>query len=234
MNTTDTPITAVLFDMDGLLLDSERLALAVIARCARELGLEWEEQTGLSLVGRNIVDSDAILRARYGEGAPLEGLRQGFRRHYDAHIDEHGVPIKPGVEALLDLLDALGLPRAVATSTGRERALRKMRRVGLLERFDALVCGDEVARGKPAPDIFLAAAEALAVTPPACLVLEDSNAGVRAALAAGMQVVMVPDVLAPDADLLALGVRVEPTLHGVIALLAEGMPDQRQTSGHLQ
>jgi HAD superfamily hydrolase (TIGR01509 family) len=232
MNPIRAPITAVLFDMDGLLLDSERLALAVIARCARELGLEWEEAIGLSLIGRNIVDSDAILRARYGEGAPLEGLRQGFRRHYDAHIDAHGVPIKPGVGELLDLLDARRLPRAVATSTGRERALRKMRRVGLLARFDALVSGDEVARGKPAPDIFLAAAGALAVAPSACLVLEDSNAGVRAALAAGMQVIMVPDVLAPDADLLALGVRVEPSIERVVALLAEVAPAAIEPAGH--
>lgn len=113
---------------------------------------------------------------------------------------------------LLDLLDAHGIARAVATSTQRERAARKLERNGLLPRFDALVGGDDVQQGKPAPDIFLAAARALGVAPARCLVLEDSNAGARAGLAAEMAVVLVPDLLEPDAAVIALGAHCQPSL----------------------
>lgn len=195
------PFAAVLFDMDGLLLDSERLALAVLAQCAGDCGLSWRPEIGLAMVGRNIRDADAVLRGHFGEDPRLEALRHAFRERYDGHIDAHGVALKRGAAELLDWLAARDIPRAVATSTARERAARKLARTGLLERFQVVVCGDEVAQGKPAPDIFLAAAARLRAEPAACLVLEDSNAGARAGLAAGMQVVMIPDMLAPDPEL---------------------------------
>ena len=199
------PPAAVLFDMDGLLLDSERVALAIMSASATELGLVWDHRVGLRIIGRSVTDSSRILREHYGDDARLDALPGAFRARYDRHIDEQQIPLKPGVLQVLDLLDTHGIARAVATSTQRERAVRKLERNGLIERFDALVGGDEVKRGKPAPDIFLAAARALDVEPARCLVLEDSNAGARAGLAAGMAVVMVPDLLEPDADVLALG-----------------------------
>jgi HAD superfamily hydrolase (TIGR01509 family) len=213
------PPAAVLFDMDGLLLDSERVALGIMAACARELGLVWNAEVGLRIIGRNVDDSNRILREHYGNDARLDALPAAFRARYDRHIDDHAIPHKPGVTALLDLLDAHGIARAVATSTQRERAARKLERNGLLRRFDALVGGDEVARGKPAPDIFLAAARALDVPPSVCLVLEDSNSGARAALAAHMAVVVVPDLLEPDADVIAMGALRQPSLVDVAARL---------------
>ena len=210
---------AVLFDMDGLLLDSERVALAIMSACAAELGLVWNHQVGLRIIGRSVIDSNRILREHYGDDARLDALPGAFRTRYDRHIDDHAIPLKPGVMQLLDLLDAHGIAHAVATSTQRERAARKLERNGLLPRFDALVGGDDVERGKPAPDIFLAAARALGVAPARCLVLEDSNAGARAGLAAEMAVVMVPDLLEPDAAVIALGAHCQPSLLEVAAQL---------------
>lgn len=215
------PPAAVLFDMDGLLLDSERISLAIMAECAAELGLAWSHEVGLRIVGRNVVDGDQILREHFRNDAGLDTLRVIFRTRYDRHIAEHPIPLKPGVIELLDLLEAHGIRRAVATSTQRERAARKLERNGILRRFDALVGGDDVARGKPAPDIFLAAARALDVEPLRCLVLEDSNSGARAGLAANMVVVVVPDLLEPESEVLALGAHCQPSLLEVAARLGE-------------
>lgn len=215
----DAPVGALLFDMDGLLLDSERLALALLAESARQLGIDWDEALGLAMVGRNVRDADALLARRYPGVPRIDELPAAFRARYDAHIAAHGVALKPGVAAMLERVERHDLPRAVATSTQRERALVKLDRAGLRRRFHAVVGGDEVERGKPAPDIFLAAARALEVAPQHCVVLEDSNAGVRGALAAGMRVVMVPDLLPPDADLAGLGVRILASLDAAGELL---------------
>lgn len=139
-----SPIRAVLFDMDGLLLDSERVAYAIGRETSEHLGLPW--------------------------------------RH-EAAIDAGRFDLKPGVHELFDLLDERGLKRAVATSTRRARAIAKLDGVGVWPRLQGLVGGDEVARGKPAPDIYLAAARLLEVPIADCLVLEDSNTGVRGGLA---------------------------------------------------
>ena len=208
-------IHAVIFDMDGLLLDSERVALSIIAEAAAELGLAWRADVGLAMVGLNSRDSDAIVRAHLGEDYPLEDLREAFGRRYELAIDAGRIGAKPGAAELLDLLEHLNLPRMVATSTRRSRAEPKLAAVGFLHRFHGLVCGDEVVRGKPDPEIFLAAAGRLGVAPVNCLVLEDSNAGIRGALAAGMGAVMVPDMLQPAEDILRAGVRLAGSLYEV-------------------
>ena len=139
---------------------------------------------------------------------------------YDAIVAREGIALKPGLLDLLEWLEAEGIPKAVATSTRRDRALAKLELTSLAPRFVALVGGDEVARGKPAPDIFLAAAQRLGEPAPRCLVLEDSEPGVRAALAAGMTPIMVPDLHAPSADLAALTPLVLASLAEVAAHLA--------------
>ena len=139
---------------------------------------------------------------------------------YDAIVEREGIALKPGLLDLLDWLEARRIPKAVATSTRRDRAQAKLARTALLSRFVALVGGDEVARGKPAPDIFLAAAARLGEAAQHCVVLEDSEPGVRAALAAGMTPIMVPDLHAPSADLVALEPLILESLAEVPAHLA--------------
>ncbi len=213
-------VHAVIFDMDGLLLDSERVALATVAEAAAELGVEWRYEVGLALVGLNSKDGPAVIRRHLGEDYPVVELYEAFGRIYEAAIAAGRIPLKGGVTELFDVLDGLALGRVVATSTRRSRAEPKLAAVGLLDRVHGMVCGDEVARGKPAPDIFLAAAERLGVPAANCLVLEDSNAGVRGALAAGARVIMVPDLLQPAADVLAAGVPQAVSLHDIARFLS--------------
>lgn len=213
-------IRAVIFDMDGLLLDSERIAFGIGRDACHALGLPWREETALAMIGRNARDNARLLEALFGHPQHVDAHGAEFARRYEAVIAAGQIPLKPGVVELLDRLDALGLPRAVATSTNHERALFKLDRCGLIARMDAVIGGDQVAHGKPAPDIFLAAAARLGIPPAECLALEDSNAGTRAALAAGMQVRTVPDLLPPDADLEALGARIIPSLFAVIEELS--------------
>ena len=196
---------ALIFDMDGLLLDSERLAFEIGRETCIALSLPWSEEAALGMIGLNAASCAAWLKQCFGDDYPVEAQRAEFGRRYEAHVTEHGVPLKPGVLELLERLDELAIPRAVATSTASNRARLKLEKMKLAHRFDHIVGGDQVARGKPAPDIFLAAAKALAIAPRHCLALEDSNAGGRAALAAGMSLRVVPDMLTPTPELAAGG-----------------------------
>ncbi len=218
--TSNPPIHAVIFDMDGLLLDSERVSYACGREACEALGLPWREETALAMIGRNARDNALLLEGLFGDPRHVDAHAAEFARRYEALIAAGAIPLKPGVTELLDLLDRLALPRAVATSTSHARAQFKLERVGLAARMHAVIGGDQVPQGKPAPDIFLAAAARLGIAPANCLALEDSNAGARAALAAGMQVRMVPDLLAPDADVIAAGARIVPSLFSVIEELA--------------
>lgn len=210
---------AVLFDMDGLMFDTETLAFRAWSRALAEHGLEMRASHYSRLIGRNMADARLILLDAYGPDTPVDALDAARFRYASAEVEERGVPMKPGLVALLDALDGLGIPRAMATSTGRERATGLLDRAGLTRRFHAIVCGDDITRGKPAPDIFLAAARRLNAPPATCLVLEDSEPGVRAAHAAQMKAVLVPDLapIAPDAR--ALAWRVVAELSDVIPLL---------------
>ena len=151
-----------------------------------------------SMIGRNARDSRQFVLAHHGADFPIDALMQESRRNFDAIVTREGIAVKAGLHALLDWLDSTSVPRVVATSTRRERAQAHLERCGLRSRFDALVGGDEVTHGKPAPDIFLLAASRLDVGPADCVVLEDSEPGVRGALAAGMIPIMVPDMVAPS------------------------------------
>ena len=208
---------AVIFDMDGLMLDSERALLGCLAQAAADAGHALPEAFLLSLIG----SSDALTRQRIagqvGAGA-VDALLQDSYARYEQLVAA-GVPHRPGITDLLDTLVAHGVPRAVATSTRRPLALRKLESAGLLRYFEHVATSSDVAHPKPAPDIYLLAAARLGVEPRHCLALEDSPTGVRAALAAGMTVIQVPDLLQPDADVRALGHAIAGSLHDVRGLL---------------
>jgi HAD superfamily hydrolase (TIGR01509 family) len=210
---------AVIFDMDGLLLDSERVRLDVLAEAARSLDLRWERDVGLQMIGVNSRDSDVILSAAFGADYPVASLRQRSDELYEACIVAGEIPLKPFVLELLLRLEALRIPCAVATSTRRPRAEAKLHRTQLIQHFRALACGDEVLRGKPHPEIYELAASRLGIEASRCLALEDSNAGVRSAVSANMQVVMVPDLLRPDAGIRMLGVPAVSSLKDVLVAI---------------
>ena len=207
---------AVIFDMDGLLLDTEPLAARAWTDAAAAIGVEFDGVLALAMVGRNFGDCAAMVRTRYGADYPVDALLDRWHATYDAIVERDGLRVKPGVVELIDWLELNAIPRAVATSTRRERARAKLVRAALLPRFRDIIGGDEVARGKPAPDIYVEAARRLGVLAAECVALEDSAPGVRAALAAGMTPIMVPDLLAPPGDLIALDLLVLPSLHEVL------------------
>jgi len=206
--------SAVIFDMDGLMLDSERLYREVFNRAAADCGIMFSDQLYEQLIGRNTADSSAILRAHWNDDALFERFWEQSRHHHAICFEQTPPPIKRGLIELLDLIEQKGVVKIVATSTRRPFAIPRLGRAGLLHRFKTVTTGDQVANGKPAPDIFLLAASTIPIDPQRCVVLEDSEPGVRAAHAAGMSVCMVPDLKQPTDDIRALA-------HGVYESLVE-------------
>jgi HAD superfamily hydrolase (TIGR01509 family) len=206
---------AVIFDMDGLMLDTEPLAARAWVEAATALGVEFDMGLAFAMVGRNFADCSAMVRARYDADYPVDALLGRWHSTYDALVAREGIATKPGVFELIDWLETRAIPLAIATSTRRERARARLEQTALLQRFRDIVGGDEVARGKPAPDIYVEAARRIARGTRDCVVLEDSEPGIRGALAAGMMPIMVPDLHTPSTELMALGLLVLPSLDAV-------------------
>ncbi|MFT5390068.1 MAG: HAD superfamily hydrolase (TIGR01509 family) [Gammaproteobacteria bacterium] len=204
---------AILFDLDGLMIDTERVVLKAFRIATDELGFELPPGLFPTLVGRTAKDSSAMILDAFGADFPLETFRALTRSVYDREIDENGIGLMPGIEPMLDYLVAKKIPYACATSTANERAWWKLHKAGIGHWFETLVGGDEVEAGKPAPDIFFEAARRLGVDGDRCIVLEDSPNGVRAAAAANMTPIMVPDMVQPDEYATSLAHAIVADLH---------------------
>jgi HAD superfamily hydrolase (TIGR01509 family) len=207
---------AVVFDLDGTLIDSEALVReAQFAACAK-LGYAMSEAQFLSLVGLHREANDAQLRGFYGDDFPLDDFIAATR----AHVGERVAPLKPGAAELMDALDAMRLPYGLATSSRRPWVDRHFAAHGLTHRFKAIVTRLDCVDGKPHPEPYLKASALLGAAPQRVLALEDSHAGVRSAHAAGCMTVMVPDLLPADAEMHRRVLRVATSLHDVVELIA--------------
>lgn len=192
----------VILDMDGLLLDTERLQLEIAPAVLRRLGHELEPAFFNRLVGVPQAENARLIGLELGMEIDAAVLDAAWNEAFHARMQQ-GIPLRPGAADFLDALDRRRLPRAIATNGITARAEWKLEQTGLLGRIDAVVGLDQVARGKPAPDVYVEAARRLALHPSQCVALDDSDLGVRAALAAGIKtVIQVPDML-PSRDLLA-------------------------------
>jgi len=208
---------AVIFDMDGLMIDSERVSIACWTQAAHELALPLADDFWLRFVGLGDRDCERLLLQHIDAGQ-VAALFARCHDLYEARTQE-GLPLRPGILDLLQLLHDHGIARAVATSTRQPRASRKLAAAGLLSFFEVVVTSSDVAHPKPAPDIYLLAAQKLGKDPARCLALEDSPAGIRAAVGAGMTAIQVPDLVHPDDDLRALGHRIVDSLADAHTLL---------------
>jgi HAD superfamily hydrolase (TIGR01509 family) len=186
-------VSAVVFDMDGLMLDTERIALVVWRQAAADLGFALDDEVAERMVGRTSATNRLMLQMHFGESFSYDELWALADSRYLEALNRDGVPRKDGLVELLDFLAARGIPRAVATSTSPDLARHKLERAGVVQYFDIVVGGTDVERGKPAPDIFLRAAERLGKLPVECVALEDSGPGIFAASTAGMVTILIPD-----------------------------------------
>lgn len=213
-------LQGVLFDMDGLMFDTERLGREGWLRAAERLGIVIPEQVVSDMRGTG-VDQCRELFNRSIPGGLYDAAHELRLSYAEEQIERHGVPVKPGLRELLEYLRQEKIRAVLATSTGRDRAERYLALAGVGDYFTAAVCGPEVERPKPAPDIFLAAASAIGADPTRCVVLEDSPNGLRAAKAAGCRAVVVPDLTpAPPPEEGLWDFKVE-NLRQVISLLKQ-------------
>ena len=189
---------AVVFDMDGLMLDTEPIYKIAWQAASAELGYVLDDAAYARFVGRRTQDCERDLVERFGSGFPLDRFRARWPPLWRAEVAAHGIRTKPGLLELLAWLEQEGVPLAVATSTESDDASFTLRSAGLDTRFREIVTGDQVAHGKPAPDIYLEAARRLQLAPAQCVALEDSEAGILAASRAGMVPLLIPDGLPPS------------------------------------
>ncbi len=212
---------AAIFDMDGLLLDTERVCMDIFQQACEELDLPFYKEEYLKIIGCNAAGIESIIKQGWGEDLDYPALNAEWRQRYNAIVKHEPIPKKQGVVALLEWLKKNGYRIAVATSTQNDVAKVKLQLAGLDHYFDVYATGCEVKNGKPDPEIFLLAAERLGVDPTDCIAFEDSNNGTRSAVAANMTTFQVPDLVTPCDEVKALGHHIQPSLVNVLDYLQE-------------
>lgn len=213
------PVSGVLFDMDGLVVDTEWMYSRFWMEACRFYGFPMTKEQSLQMRSLSHALGQAKLHELFGEGADYETIRKKRIALMDAYVLENGVAPKPGIYELLDALDEKHVPRAVTSSSPRARIQAYLEPLGLYHRFGRIVTAYDVPHGKPEPDIYLKGAEVLGLAPEKCLALEDSPSGILSASRAGCLSVVIPDQDQPDTDTLSRVYAKADSLADIIGLL---------------
>lgn len=212
-------IDLVIFDMDGLMFDTETVSREAWKIAGEKVNIPVDDNLFSEFLGTNSTHITNLLINKFGEDSLYKELISERNILSDKLIDTNGLGVKKGLKELLTHLKQNNIKRAVATSTSRERAIKLLTLGDVVNDFDYIICGDEVVESKPNPEIFLKVAEKLNVKPENCIVLEDSRFGIYAAKSAGMNAIMVPDLLEPDEELLGIIYNKVDDLEEVIKLI---------------
>lgn len=191
---------AVIFDMDGLMFDTERIFIEAWDYAGEKIGIGKVGYMNLKTLGLNKKEADAVCRQEFGENCDLEELRRYSKEFISNYYKNNKVPVKKGLYHLLDYLKERKFHLAVASSSPRWEVERHLKDAGVFEYFEAVVCGDMIEKSKPAPDIYFAVCENLALSPSVCYAIEDSKNGLLSAYRAGCVPLMVPDLWQPDEE----------------------------------
>lgn len=212
-------MNTIVFDMDGVLFDTERLCQDSWLAVAEESGLPNMDVIFPQCIGLNANDSRRIVMNAYGEDFDYEGFRSKASVWFWDYIEKKGLPVKPGVKELLSWLREEGWAVGLASSTRRSSVENHLEQAGIRDYFATIVTGDMVEHSKPRPDIYLMACRELGVDPGQAYAIEDSPNGIRSAYRAGMSPLMVPDMIAPDEEMRELSTKIFSDLHEVLHFL---------------
>lgn len=209
-------VELVIFDMDGLIFNTEVLSYKGWLKAAKEFNVNFDMNTMYKLLGTNKEQIKETLLGEYGKEFKVDEFFEARSLEYRRLITTVDVETKPGLHELLNYLDNKNVKKAVATSSKRETAYILLEKANILERFDYVLCGDEVTKSKPDPEVFLNVANKFNIKPEECLVLEDSEAGVIAAYRGNMRVIVIPDLKEPSEEIVKLAYKKVDNLNEVI------------------
>lgn len=212
-------IEAVIFDMDGVIFDSERLVYQNWLELGPEYGFNSLDTVFYKIIGTNMKYTEQVFREEYGEDIPYKEFRDKARERYFEHIEIYGIPIKKGVKELLEYLKGKGYKIGLASSTSIETVTKELKMSGLYGYFDVIVGGNLIKRSKPEPDIYLTACNMLGVEPRKAIAIEDSYNGIRAAFAAKMYPIMVPDMVSANDEMIEMAYKIKSDLIEVKELI---------------
>lgn len=211
-------VTACIFDMDGLLIDSEKIALRVFEEVCLHYNCIDQYPLYEQLLGTNANTTRLVLNESLPPSINVDDFIDRWAMRYGEQTMQP-IPVKKGILELLDFLESVGIPKVVATSTKTSLASEKLEKSGLAHRFSTVIGGDQVTQGKPAPEIYIKAARFLNIDSAHCLALEDSPNGVRSAVSANMHVIQIPDTVQPDDTLRSMGHHILDSAFDVITFL---------------
>lgn len=193
-------IKAIIFDMDGLMIDSERVTFEGYQEMLKKMNLTMTEDFYITLLGKPIKGIYQRFYDVYGKDFPIETVIKDVHEYMAVRFEKEGVPLKKGLVPLLKYLKANNYKTIVATSSNRDRVDNILKSADIEKYFDDSICGDEVSKGKPNPEVFLKSCQKLGVQDDEAIVLEDSEAGIQASAAADIKVICIPDMKYPEPE----------------------------------